>query len=97
MLHNITNGLPISNFHQKGSNGVRNLKFSPFVKHFLGAGGNDGSICIWDINSRMMTTNFNQSHGSRVNALAFSGFNQSLMCSAGLDQNINFYDIYEKK
>lgn len=97
VLHNTTNGLPIANFTQKLSNGVKIVKFSPFIKNYLASAGNDGTVCVWDINTRSVLSNFQNSHASRVNSLAFSTYNQNLMCSVGLDQNINFYDINDKR
>ena len=69
------------------------IKFSPFRKNLLAVAGNDGSVAVWDINSRSMQTNFSAAHSSRVSSLAFSTYNDILLCSAGLDKNINFYDI----
>lgn len=99
VLHNIanSNGLPIANFNQKASNGVKMIKFSPFIKEYLASASNDGSVSIWDINKRMYAASYPMAHSSRVNALAFSPHNQVLMCSVSLDQNINFYDINQKK
>ena len=99
VLHNITNtnGLPIANFNQKSSNGVKMIKFSPFIKEYLASASNDGTVSVWDINKRMYACTFNMAHSSRVNSLAFSPQNQLLLCSVSLDQNINFYDINQKK
>ena len=97
VLHNIQNGMQIANFNQKSSNGVKMIKFSPFIKEYLAAASNDGTVSIWDINKRNYVVSYNLAHASRVNALAFSPMNQKLMCSVSLDQNINFYDINQKK
>lgn len=96
-MHNIQYGTQIANFSQKGSQGVKQVKFSPFKKNLLASAGVDGTVCVWDINSRQTIANFASAHTSRVNALAFSTSNPALLCSASLDQKINFYDINEKK
>jgi len=72
------------------------IKFSPLMSNCIASAGMDGSVFIWDINSRQASATFSN-HSSRVNAVCFSQFNPVLMCSAGLDQNVNFYDIREKK
>jgi WD40 repeat protein len=81
---------------QKGSQGVKQVKFSPFKKNLLASAGVDGTVCVWDINSRQTTASFS-SHTSRVNSVTFSTGNPALLCSASLDQKINFYDINDKK
>jgi WD40 repeat protein len=96
-LHNQQYGTQIANFSQKGSQGIKQIKFSPFKKNMLGSAGVDGSVYIWDISSRQAAATFNVAHSSRVNALAFSTFNPVLLCSASLDMKINFYDINDKK
>lgn len=99
VLHNInnTNGLPIANFNQKASNGIKIIRFSPFLNDLLATGCNEGTICIWDINKRNYAGIFPQAHNTKANSLAFSPNNGVLLCSAGMDQNINFYDINSKK
>ena len=73
------------------------IKFSQFQKNILTSAGMDGSICVWDINTRQTQATFSNSHSSRANAIAFSTFNPILMCSVGLDQKVIFYDIRDKK
>lgn len=73
------------------------IKFSPFMTNSLASAGIDGSVYVWDINTRQPSATFLSNHASRVNAIAFSSFNPVLMCSAGLDKNVNFYDIRERK
>lgn len=99
VLHNInnTNGLPIANFNQKASGGIKVIRFSPFVKELLGSGSNEGVVSIWDINKRNYSCTFNMAHNKKVTSLAFSPNNQALLCSTGIDQNIQFYDINAKK
>jgi protein NEDD1 len=96
-LQNASSGDIVQNFTLKNSNGIKMLKFSPFRENVLALAGIDGSVSVWDINSRMATAEFNSAHTSRVSAVAFSSFNHVLLCSASLDSKINFYDINEKK
>ena len=61
------------------------IKFSPFRNNLIASGVNDGSVSLWDINTRAMSSNFINAHASKVNAIAFSTFNHILLCSASLD------------
>jgi protein NEDD1 len=97
VLHNPQTGIQLANFNQKSSQGVKMIKFSPFNKNSLTSAGMDGTICVWDINSRTTQAIFNNSHSSRVNAVTYSSFNPVLLCSVGLDQKVIFYDIRDKK
>ena len=72
------------------------IKFSPLIPNVIASAGMDGSVFLWDINTRQAAATFSN-HSSRVNAVCFSQFNPVLLCSAGLDQNVNFYDSRDKK
>lgn len=87
----------IGNFKQRGSAGIKVIQFSPFKKNYLGAGSENGSVYVWDCNTKSVACGFPSFHNSPVTGLAFSAVNHMLMCTGGLDQRINFYDTQEKK
>ena len=51
------------------------IRFSPFKKNLLVSGGNDGTVCVWDVNEDKPISVFEKEHSSRVSAIAFSTFN----------------------
>jgi len=61
------------------------IKFSPFRNWNLGSAVNDGTVSIWDINTRTIAANFVNAHTSRVSAIAFSTYNHILLSSVSLD------------
>ena len=87
----------MANFKQRGSAGIKVIQFSPFKKNMLGAGSENGSVYIWDCNTRSVACSFPSFHNSPITGLAFSAVNHMLMCTGGLDQRINFYDTQDKK
>lgn len=97
MVHSLLTKVSVGNLKQRGSAGIKVIQFSPFKKNLLGAGSENGSVYIWDINTRFMTCGFPSFHNSPVTGLAFSAINHMLMCTSGLDQRINFYDTQERK
>lgn len=96
-LHSMLTGVAVATLKQKGSGGIKLLQFSPFKKQVLGSATENGSIYIWDCNTRAVTASFQSYHNSPVTGLAFSAVNHMLMCTAGLDQKVHFYDIQEKR
>ncbi|OMJ91931.1 hypothetical protein SteCoe_5355 [Stentor coeruleus] len=96
-LHSMLTKVVIGNFKQRGSAGIKVIQFSPFKKNYLGAGSENGSVYVWDCNTKSVACGFPSFHNSPVTGLAFSAVNHMLMCTGGLDQRINFYDTQEKK
>ena len=72
------------------------VKFSPFKQNVVAVATNEGSVSVWDINTRLPTAEFVGAHTSRVSSVCFSTYNSILLCSASLDQKINFYDTHDK-
>lgn len=97
MVHSLLTKVSVGNLKQRGSAGIKVIQFSPFKKNMLGAGSENGSVYIWDINTRFVACAFPSFHNSPVTGLSFSAINHMLMCTSGLDQRINFYDTQEKK
>ena len=85
ILHSMVTGSPVANFKNPQSRAIKCIKYSPFKKQLIAAGGERGSIYIWDTNSRGLYTTFNNVHNSAVTTLAFSSANPLLFCSGGLD------------
>ncbi|CAG9314962.1 unnamed protein product [Blepharisma stoltei] len=96
-LHSMLTQVSVANLKQKGSGGIKLLQFSQLKKQLLGAATDNGSVYIWDANSRTVTASFPNFHNSPVTGLAFSSVNHMLMCTAGLDHKVHFYDIQERR
>ncbi|CAG8701187.1 12941_t:CDS:2, partial [Cetraspora pellucida] len=73
------------------------LEYSFFKRGLLAAGGEDGSLRLWDtcVSSTALQT-FESAHYSEIKGIAFSPFNSHLMCSGGLDKRIVLYDVGKK-
>eukprot|EP01017_Pseudomicrothorax_dubius_P024493 TRINITY_DN2602_c0_g1_i2.p1 TRINITY_DN2602_c0_g1~~TRINITY_DN2602_c0_g1_i2.p1 ORF type:complete len:371 (+),score=30.17 TRINITY_DN2602_c0_g1_i2:159-1271(+) len=97
ILHNVSSGIPIANFTQKNSQGVRMVRYATQRKNVLASAGNDGTVQLWDITARSTIVSFTGAHSSRVSAIAFSPFKDVLLSSASLDQKVHFFDISERK
>ena len=97
VMHSLLTKVAVANCKQRGSAGIKVIQFSPFKKQMLGAGSENGSVYIWDTNTRTVASSFMNAHNSPVTGLAFSAVNDMLMCTGGLDQRINFYDTQDKK
>lgn len=97
VLHSLVTGVSIANFKQKNSTGIKLLAFSPFKKQMLASCTENGSVYVWDCNTRNVCTSFQYCHHSPVTGLAFGPGNPALMCTTGLDQRVQFYDINEKR
>ena len=97
ILHSLLTGVSVANFKYRGSGGIKKIAYSPFKRHYLGAASENGSVYVWDCNSRSSVCNFATTHNSPVTGLAFSAVNHMLLCTSGLDQKIQFFDIHEKR
>ncbi|CAG8585328.1 2865_t:CDS:10 [Acaulospora morrowiae] len=73
------------------------LEYSFFKRGLLAAGGDDGSLRLWDTSvSTTALQTFENVHHFAIRGIAFSPFNSHLMCSAGLDNHIVLYDVGKK-
>jgi hypothetical protein len=97
IIYSLLTRVSIASLKQRGSAGIKVIQFSPFKKNLLGAGSENGSVYLWDVNAKVATCSFPSFHNSPVTGLAFSAINHMLMCTGGLDQRINFYDTQERK
>jgi len=84
-LNSIVSASSVAKFKHKNSMGIKDLKYSPFKKQLLAAASENGSVYIYDVNSRQLHTHFPNYHNSPVSAIAYSPVNHLLLCSAGLD------------
>ena len=77
--------------------GVRSLRYSPFLKDKLMSCTDDGSVTLWDTATMRLSHHFDRVHKAPATGVAFSPFNHLLVCSVGLDKRIIFYDVEQRK
>jgi len=77
--------------------GIKDVTFSALRKNLLASASDDGSVCVWDVNTRTVFAPFRRAHKAPASGVCFSSVHGLLLCSAGLDKKIAFYDIKEKK
>ena len=63
-----------------------------FAGHYLGVGRMDGTVVIWDVETRSVLRYFDGAHVKPVRALAWSRWNRYL-ASAGADWNVIVWDL----
>eukprot|EP00026_Physarum_polycephalum_P003070 Phypoly_transcript_03079.p1 GENE.Phypoly_transcript_03079~~Phypoly_transcript_03079.p1 ORF type:complete len:801 (+),score=173.70 Phypoly_transcript_03079:95-2497(+) len=99
VLYSMTTNQIVANFQipDYKESGVRDLKYSPFMRHILAVCSDDGGVHMWDTHTRKLHTTFPQQHNAPASAIVFSPANKLLLGSCGLDKKILFYDINEKK
>ena len=78
------------------SQAVRALQYSHFKKSLLASVSDDGSVNLWDTNTKRLLHSFDGAHKAPATGLAFSPINQLLLMSIGLDKNIICYDVQGK-
>ncbi len=76
---------------------VTALQYSPFRVSGLGSAHDDGTVAVWDCNTRSAIVSFAKAHNAPASTLAFSPVNRLLLASAGLDKRALFFDIAQKK
>jgi WD40 repeat protein len=79
---------------------IRQLQFSRFRRALLGAACDDGSLYLWDTNTKMQLRRFDAAAGAHhapCTGLVFSPCNQMLLVSVGLDKSIICYDVTTNK
>jgi len=74
------------------------LQYSYVKRGLLAAGGEDGSLRLWDTSvSTTAIQTYEKAHHSEIKGVAFSPSNQHLLISAGMDKRIVLYDVGKKE
>ncbi|KAK3102805.1 hypothetical protein FSP39_014046 [Pinctada imbricata] len=76
---------------------IQQIEYSKTKKSLLGAASDDGSINLWDTNTRQLIHGFTGAHRAPATDLCFSPINDLLLTSVGLDKRIIFYDLKSMK
>ncbi|XP_067683678.1 protein NEDD1-like [Haliotis asinina] len=97
ILHNFVTGQSSSPLLAPKSEAIRQLQYNYYKKSLLGSASDDGSINLWDTNTRRLLHSFNKVHMAPATGLAFSPLNEMLMLSVGLDQKLVCYDLQGKR
>ncbi|KAK3585866.1 hypothetical protein CHS0354_038398 [Potamilus streckersoni] len=97
ILHNVVTGQGTSPLIASRIQAVRQLQYCKLKKSLLGAVSDDGSLNLWDSNTRQMIHGFSDSHRAPATGLVFSPINDILLMSIGLDKRIVCYDLQAKK
>ncbi|RIB08302.1 WD40-repeat-containing domain protein [Gigaspora rosea] len=97
LVHNRQKSNTCDNLTVLTKQSINVLEYSFFKRGLLAAGGEDGSLRLWDtcVSSTALQT-FENAHYSEIKGIAFSSFNSHLMCSGGLDKRIVLYDVGKK-
>ncbi|KAI8898576.1 WD40-repeat-containing domain protein [Globomyces pollinis-pini] len=73
---------------------VNAISFYPFKKSILVAGGQDGTLAVWDVNLKSDPILVkSRIHSAPISGLAFAPCNKHFYCSIGLDKMLCFHDI----
>ncbi|XP_046569527.1 protein NEDD1-like [Haliotis rubra] len=97
ILHNFVTGQSSSPLLAPKAEAIRQLQYNYYKKSLLGSASDDGSINLWDTNTRRLLHSFNKVHMAPATGLAFSPLNEMLMLSVGLDQKLVCYDLQGKR
>jgi WD40 repeat protein len=74
------------------------LQYSYVKRGLLAAGGEDGSLRLWDTSvSTTAIQTYEKAHLSEIKGIAFSPSNQHLLITAGMDKRIVLYDVGKKE
>ncbi|CAG8509584.1 6762_t:CDS:10 [Funneliformis mosseae] len=74
------------------------LQYSYVKRGLLAAGGEDGSLRLWDTSgSTTAIQTYEKAHHSEIKGIAFSPSNSHLLLSAGMDRRIVMYDVGKKE
>ena len=71
--------------------------FHPLSSLIPASSSDNGSVYLWDVNTRQLLHPFREVHQAPATGLTFSTLNEMFMLSAGLDNNIVCYDVRERK
>ncbi|XP_071083151.1 protein NEDD1-like [Haliotis cracherodii] len=97
ILHNFVTGQSSSPLLAPKAEAIRQLQYNYYKKSLLGSASDDGTINLWDTNTRRLLHSFTKAHVAPATGLAFSPLNEMLMMSVGLDQKLVCYDLQGKR
>lgn len=97
ILHNTVTGQSSSPLIASNVQAIRQLEYSVFRKSMFGTASDDGTITLWDANTRRLLHSFIGAHEGPATGIAFSPINEMLMMSVGLDKRVICYDIQKKQ
>ncbi|XP_076313524.1 protein NEDD1-like isoform X2 [Tachypleus tridentatus] len=96
LLHNVTTGHTSAPLRNAKAQAIRGLEYGFIKKSLLGSVSDDGSVSLWDVNSRQLMHGFTAAHSAPATGLVFSPVNNILLISVGLDKKIISYDVQMK-
>ena len=74
------------------------MAFYYFKKSQLIAGGDEGHISLWDLNSNFDPQTVKKDvHLGPITGLAYAPCNKQLYCSVGMDKCLVFHDVLQSK
>jgi WD40 repeat protein len=95
LLHSTLSGQESTRLPQAGT--VSALAFSRFRLAWLAAADEDGSVLLWDANTRTPAATFARLHAAPASAVAFSPSARLLLACAGLDARLHLLDLALKR
>ena len=84
---------PLHTFQEAHSHFVYSVAFSPSDASLLASGSDDGSIKLWDVQSRKLVHTFQEAHSGAVLSVAFSPHDPSLLASGSGDKAITLWNV----
>lgn len=76
---------------------INRLCFSQVEKGQFGSVSEDGTACVWSVESQRLLNKYSTPHTGPATDLCFSPSNNMLMISVGMDCRIKCYDIQTRK
>ncbi|GBG83488.1 hypothetical protein CBR_g37200 [Chara braunii] len=96
LLHNLQTGTRATEIKDPQRQALRALEYSPHRRSFLVTAGDEGTVNIWDTNSRGLKATWPKKHSAPATGVCFSPTDAKFVVSAGLDKRLIFYDITNK-
>ncbi|CAB4417648.1 unnamed protein product [Rhizophagus irregularis] len=98
IIHNRQKSNTCNNLTVLTKQPINVLQYSYVKRGLLAAGGDDGSLRLWDTGvSTTAIQTYEKAHHSEIKGIAFSPSNQHLLISAGMDKRIVLYDVSKKE
>eukprot|EP00794_Sanderia_malayensis_P006018 gene6018-6717_t len=97
LLHTVMSASVAGPLQTQQTQAVRGVQYSYFKKTLLGTASDDGSMNLWDTNTKQLIKEFKNEHRLPATGICFSPANDMLVCSIGIDKKIVFYDVVGKK